>query len=266
MVAPEPGAHDVASARDEAMAFAEELADRVRPMAMQYFRGRFDTSIKGDGSPVTIADRSIEHMMRDRIEACYPDHGIYGEDFGANVKASTWVIDPIDGTKSFVTGMPLFGTLIALAEDGTSVLGVIDIPALDERWTGSSEGSCFNGAPAHTSNQGSLAGAKLYTTSPDSFTPEGLVIYERLSRSVAMRRFGGDCYAYGLLASGHCDLVVEEGLKPFDYMALVPVIEGAGGVVSDWQGRPLGLHSSGQVVAAATKRLHDATLAAMRVA
>jgi inositol-phosphate phosphatase/L-galactose 1-phosphate phosphatase/histidinol-phosphatase len=247
------------------MAFAEELADRVRPIAMQYFRGTFDTAIKGDGSPVTVADRSIEQLMRDHIGACYPNHGIYGEEFGADVKASTWVIDPIDGTKSFVTGMPLFGTLIALAEDGAPVLGVIDIPALDERWTGSNEGSCFNGAPAHTSSQATLAGAKLYTTSPDSFTDEGFVIYERLSRSVAMRRFGGDCYAYGLLASGHCDLVVEEGLKPFDYMALVPIIEGAGGVVSDWQGRPLGLGSNGQIVAAATKRLHDETLAVMQV-
>jgi len=159
--------------------------------------------------------------------------------------------------------MPLFGTLIALVEDDRPVLGVIDMPALRERWTGTCEGTHFNGTPVWTSDRRTLARARLYTTSPDSFTAAGLDAYERLGRVAAMRRFGGDCYAYGLLASGHCDLVVEEGLQPYDFMALVCIVEGAGGVISDWDGKPLGLKSDGRVVAAATRHLHQEAVCAL---
>ena len=245
----------------EALAFAEELADVARPIAMAHFRGTFDTSIKADGSPVTIADRGIEQALRARIAERYPDHGVYGEEFGAEIKARTWVVDPIDGTKAFVTGMPLFGTLIALAENDRSVVGVIDMPALAERWIGTPDGATLNGKPARVSGCTALSEARLYTTSPDAFSADGWVAYENLSRNVALRRFGGDCYAYGLLASGHCDAVVEESLQPYDYMALVAVVEGAGGVMTDWEGQPLGLGSKGQVVAAASAELHRAALA-----
>ena len=245
----------------EALAFAESLADTARPIAMAHFRGTFDTSIKADGSPVTIADRGIEQALRARIAAHYPDHGVYGEEFGAEIKALTWVIDPIDGTKAFVTGMPLFGTLIALVENDRSVVGVIDMPALGERWVGTPDGATLNGSPAHVSRCTTLSEARLYTTSPDSFSADGLAAYERLSAGVALRRFGGDCYAYGLLASGHCDVVVEESLQPYDYMALVAVVEAAGGIMTDWAGKPLGLGSKGQVVAAASAELHRAAFA-----
>ena len=247
----------------EGLAFAEDLADAARPIAMRHFRRPLDVATKGDGSPVTVADRGIEEVLRALIAERYPEHGIYGEEFGATVAASTWVIDPIDGTKSFVTGMPLFGTLIALVEDERPMLGVIDMPALRERWTGTADGTHFNGRPVWTSSQRSLAGARLYTTSPDAFSPEGRRVFDQLARRTALCRFGGDCYAYGLLASGHCDLVVEEGLQPYDFMALICVVEGAGGVVTDWDGSPLGLHSGGRIVAAATRQVHAEALAVL---
>jgi inositol-phosphate phosphatase/L-galactose 1-phosphate phosphatase/histidinol-phosphatase len=157
--------------------------------------------------------------------------------------------------------MPLFGTLIALVENDRSIIGVIDMPALGERWLGTPAGATLNGSPARVSGCTTLAEARLYTTSPDSFSVEGLAAYEKLSGRVALRRFGGDCYAYGLLASGHCDVVVEESLQPYDYMALVAVVEAAGGVMTDWAGQQLGLASKGQVVAAASADLHKAALA-----
>ena len=240
---------------EEALAFAEELADRVRPIAMRHFRCGFDVAIKDDGTPVTAADRSIERTLRALIAERFPEHGILGEEFGADVRSSTWIVDPIDGTKSFMTGMPLFGTLLALVENGRPTIGVIDMPALDERWTGTPEGTHLNGRRARSSGHERLEGAKLYTTSLDAFTTEGLAAYDRVTHRVGLRRFGGDCYAYGLLASGHCDLVIEEGLKPYDFMALIRVVEGAGGAISDWQGQPLDLHSDGRIVAAATRSL-----------
>ena len=246
---------------DEFVAFAEELADAVRPIALEHFRGAFETEIKQDGSPVTIADQAIEREMRRRISARFRDHGIYGEEFGSEILHFTWVVDPIDGTKSFVTGMPLFGTLVALVEGDRAILGVIDMPALGERWVGSLEGTWLNGSRAATSGCATLDQARLYTTSPDAFSQLGWKAYQNLAEMVSLSRFGGDCYSYGLLASGFCDLIIEEGLKPYDFMALVAVVEGAGGKISDWAGRPLGLASDGRVVAASTQALHAASLA-----
>jgi histidinol phosphatase-like enzyme (inositol monophosphatase family) len=167
------------------------------------------------------------------------------------------VIDPIDGTKSFISGMPTFGTLIALLDGGTPVLGVVDHPALRERWVGRvGLPTRCNGVVCRTSACTLLADAGLYATTPDMFKGAARTRFEAVSGRARMRRFGGDCYAYALLASGFIDAVIEAGLQPYDFLALVPVIEGAGGVITDWQGRPLGLDSDGQVVAAATRALH----------
>ena len=165
----------------------------------------------------------------------------------------TWYIDPIDGTKSFISGMPLFGTLIALADErnGDVIAGMIDMPALAERWYGTPSGTTFNEVPARVSRAVNLEDAQIYTSSPDFFSPEDWARYDALSRKAMFRRFGGDCYQYGLLASGHCDLVVESSLNSFDFMALVPVIEGAGGMICDWEGQPLTRDSDGRVIAAA---------------
>lgn len=246
--------------------FADGLADVTDAMAMTWFRKPLDVERKADLSPVTQADRAIEAAMRDRIAREFPTHGILGEEHAsARLDAAhVWVLDPIDGTKSFVSGMPTFGTLIACLSDGKPELGVISIPPTGERWVGvRGEPSKLNGEPCHTSGRTRLADATLYTTTPDTFDAAGRERFETLSEKVGMRRFGGDCYAYGLLASGHVDLVFEMNLHPYDFMALVPVIEGAGGVITDWNGEALGLQSKGHVIAAASATLHAAALAAL---
>ena len=249
-------------ATDELLRFACQLADAARPIAREYFRRPLQVESKADHSPVTIADREIEQALRQVIEARYPDHGILGEEFSArDGDQFTWVLDPIDGTRSFITGMPLFGTLIALLQHGRPIVGVVDFPALSERWTGvAGQATMYLGNVARTSDVARLADASCYCTSPDMFSGQDSEKFERLSAQLGMRRFGGDCYAYALLASGHCDLVVEAGLQPYDYLSLVPVIEGAGGRISDWQGRELTLQSDGRVLAAANEKLWQAAL------
>jgi histidinol phosphatase-like enzyme (inositol monophosphatase family) len=242
------------------------LADLARPMALEHFRQNIAVEQKADLSPVTYADRAIEAAMRALIEKTHPDHGILGEEHGtSNIdSARVWVLDPIDGTKSFVTGMPTFGTLIALLEDGRPTLGVISIPPTGEQWIGrDGEATLFDSVACHTSTCTKLADALVYTTSPDNFDVAGLKAFDRVSSQAAMRRYGGDCYSYGLLASGHIDAVIEMNLQPYDFMALVPVTEGAGGVITDWQGGRLHLGSDGHVVAAATPELHAEILEAL---
>ena len=180
--------------------------------------------------------------MRRMIRAEFPGHGIQGEEFAAEAGADfTWVLDPIDGTKSFISGYPLFGALIALTYNGRAVLGVIEAPALGERWVGlDGAATVCNGATVHASACTTIEQARVYSTTTDAFEGERLQRYDAFSRRAAIRRFGGDCYLYGLLAAGHCDLVIEAAMKPHDFQALVPVVEGAGGKISDWSGRPLG--------------------------
>lgn len=248
------------------LAFAQELADAARPIAMGYFRQLVEVETKADHSPVTIADRMIESEMRRMISARFPGHGVFGEEFAEHKGGEyTWVLDPIDGTRSFITGMPLFGTLIALMRGAEPMLGVMDFPALRERWVGRAGGATlYNGQAARTSDCREIARSRCYCTSPDMFEAQDAKRFDALSRSAAMRRFGGDCYAYALLASGHCDLVVEAGLKPYDYLPLVSVIEGAGGRITDWQGRRLGFESDGRVIAAASEALLQEAIHALR--
>jgi len=171
------------------------------------------------------------------------------------------VLDPIDGTKAFISGMPLFGTLIALLHRGRPILGIIDQPILNERWVGATgRPTTFLGKPARTRACASLAAATLYSTSPDMFRGPDAGAYESLRGRVKLPRYGGDCYAYGQLANGHIDIVVEAQLKPYDYLAQVPIIEGAGGAFTDWQGGKLGLESDGRVCAVGDPALHKDVL------
>ena len=206
-----------------------------------------------DASPVTIADRQAEERMRAILEAELPDHGILGEEYGT-VRADAewvWVLDPVDGTRAFITGMPIFGTLIGLCHRGRPVLGIIDQPILRERWLGyAGARSTLNGQPIATRACASLESAYLYSTAPAMFTGSLASRHLKLAEKVKNLRWGGDCYAYGLCASGHVDLVVEASLKQYDYAALGPVIEGAGGICTDWAGKPLDLDSDGTIVAA----------------
>lgn len=249
------------------LTFAGMLADETGPLALHYFRQPLTVESKADASPVTIADREIEQLLRARIRDAYPSHGILGEEYGSEQLGSDfiWSVDPIDGTKSFVTGMPTFGTLLALLHEQRPTLGVIDMPAMNERWTGAvGQTTTFNGVPCRTRSGVALSNAVLYSTSPQQFHGEEVACYQALSAAVGLHRFGGDCYAYGLLASGWIDGVVEAELQPYDYLCLAPIIEGAGGVVTDWNGSPLSIESDGRVLAAATPQLHAQMLRKLR--
>lgn len=247
----------------EFLALAERLAEAARPVVRKYFRTPVAVDDKPDDSPVTIADREVEATMRAIISETYPEHGILGEEHGRqNADAEwAWVLDPIDGTKAFITGKPSFGTLIALAHRGTPVLGIIDQAILNERWLGGlGHPTTLNGQPARVRECDALGKAYAYTTGPEYFDADTLPAWDRIAARVKQPRYGCDCYAYALLTSGFVDLVVEAGLKAHDFAALVPVIENAGGIITDWQGDKLTIESDGRVCAAGDSRLHAQAL------
>ena len=250
----------------EALALAGQLADVARRIVLEHFRAPIAVERKTDDTPVTVADRDIETHMRRMIRAAFPGHAVRGEEFAAEGSGEfTWVLDPIDGTKSFISGYPLFGSLIALQHGDRPVLGVIEAPVVAERWVGADgRATLFNSKPARARDCRSLGEAILYTTSPDTFDATERSRFEALSARTALRRFGGDCYLYGMLASGFCDLVVESHLKPHDFMAVIPVVTGAGGRISDWRGERLSAASDGRVVAASTEALWRQALEILR--
>lgn len=235
------------------IALAQRLADAAGEAIRPYFRGEMGVEIKGDASPVTLADRAAEEAMRRLIIAERPRDGIIGEEFAERTGDSgrTWVLDPIDGTRAFVAGRPLFGTLIALVADGWPMLGVIDQAILRERWVGAvGYETTFNGSACRARLCTGLDRATLATTSPALFDDGQLHAFEHLDARAMNVVLGGDCYNYGAVASGWLDLVVEANLKLHDFAALVPVVEGAGGRMCDWAGDPLHAGSNGEVVAA----------------
>ncbi len=235
------------------IALAVRLADAAGEVIRPYFRSvTFEQ--KGDATPVTVADRAAEEAMRRILKAETPRDGVIGEEFGVEEGQSsrTWVLDPIDGTVSFLAGRPIFGTLIALLVDGFPVLGVIDQPILGERWIGASgKPTLLNGREARTRTCPELSKAMLATTGPHYFDDHQGEHFMALAARTDHRRMvmGGDCYNYGLLASGHIDLVCEAGLKLYDWAALAPIVDGAGGLMCDWDGEPLHQGSDGHVLA-----------------
>lgn len=235
---------------DTDIALAHRLADAAGEAIRPYWRGEIGLEAKGDASPVTLADRAAEEAMRRVLTAEAGRDGIIGEEFGATREGASrqWVLDPIDGTVSFVAGRPIFGTLIALLQDGFPVLGVIDQPILGERWVGASgRPTTFNGKPARTRSCRELGDALLASSGPQYFDGHAAEHFMALAGKTAHGRmvWGGDCYNYALLASGQIDLVCEAGLKLHDFAALVPVVEGAGGTMADWNGDPLHAGSAG---------------------
>lgn len=236
------------------VALIHRLADAAGSAIRPYFRADFGLETKEDASPVTRADRAAERDIRNMLERERALDGIIGEEFGTvrETASRQWVIDPIDGTTSFVAGRPIFGTLIALMKDGWPLLGVIDQPILGERWVGAvGNPTTFNGKPARTRRCAALSEAILATTSPNCFSEHQAEHFMALAKKTAHRRliWGGDCYNYALLASGYIDIVIEAGLKLHDFAALIPIVEGAGGMMCDWNGEPLSAGSDGNVIA-----------------
>ena len=238
---------------DADIALAHALADAAGAAIRPYFRRPFLVEMKADFSPVTVADRAAEAAIRSLLAAHRPGDGVIGEEYGDDRPHAerVWVLDPIDGTRAFVAGRPLFGTLIALMAGGVPVLGIIDQCIARDRWVGAAgRPTVLNGVPAHVRRCGGLADAHLATTAPWLFDGDDVHGFDRVRRAARDTLLGGDCHNYGLLASGHLDLVVESGLKIHDWAALVPVVTGAGGVMTDWAGAPLRQGSDGRVIAA----------------
>jgi inositol-phosphate phosphatase/L-galactose 1-phosphate phosphatase/histidinol-phosphatase len=248
---------------DRFLALAIDLADAAGEAIRPHFRQPLAVDDKPDLSPVTIADRAAEAAMRHLIAARFPEHGIIGEEFGRERAEAefTWVLDPIDGTKSFISGVPLFGTLIALAYQGRPILGIIDQPISRERWIGAAgHPTTLNGTPIRCRPCSSLAAATVFSTSPDMFKGDDAAAFARVASSAKLVRFGADCYAYGILALGCIDLVIEASLQPYDFSAMLPIVEGAGGIASDWRGMKLTLASDGRVLVAGDRRTHQQAL------
>ena len=254
----------VAPCPDEFVALAHALADAAGAVARRYFRTGLAVEDKADETPVTLADREAEAAIRELVAAHFPDHGVVGEEQGADRADAShvWVIDPIDGTRRFITGNPLFGTLIALVREGMPILGVIDIVMLGERWIGAAGRPTVmhdrdGERPARVRPCAALEQAVLSASSPHMFSGDEFPAFERVRESAKMVLYGGDCFNYGALASGYSDLVIEADMAPYDYLALVTVVTGAGGVMTGWTGAPLGLDSDGRIIAAGDERVHE---------
>lgn len=252
--------------------FAEELADLSGQTILPHFRERIVVHNKlGDAGfdPVTEADRAAEHAIRAHIKRRFPSHGILGEEHGAERGSSplTWVIDPIDGTRAFIAGLPSWGVLIALSYEGRPILGIMDQPYLDERYRGWNEGAeaVIRGAtkPLRSRACASLGEALLSTTDPHLFHGAEVAAFTRVRNTVRLTRYGLDCTAYAMLAAGYIDCVIESGLKPFDIQALIPIIAGAGGGVCSWDGSDAS--NGGRVLAYGDARIRDEALELLRV-
>lgn len=249
---------------EELVSFLEDLLDETGEVALNYFRKTRNLSLKGDDSPVTIADKEIEKLIRSTIQKKFPTHGIVGEEFEDlnNSSKFTWFIDPIDGTRSYIAGKRDFGTLIGLLHGEDLIGGVIDCPALNERWISFSENlTTENGVKVVCRSVENLEDALMATTSSHEFGVKKWRAYQSLEKSVKVTTTGSDCYNYGLLASGYIDLIAERLTAPYDYLPLVKIIEGAGGIITDWEGNKLiDGDRNVYVLAAASKRLHQLAL------
>lgn len=250
---------------------ANSLADAAGAVILPYFRQaglEAHTKIDGGFDPVTEADRAAEKAMRDLLETHRPNDAIWGEEYGQKPGKSgrTWVLDPIDGTRGFISGTPTWGVLIALSEDNGPVLGIVDQPYTGERFTGAAGVARMTGPLGETSlatrATASLDQAILFSTFPEVGTPEDRAGFEAVAALVQLTRYGMDCYAYALIAAGQIDLVIEAGLNAYDLQAPIAVVEAAGGVVTNWQGGPA--HQGGRVLAAANATLHAQALDILR--
>ncbi|TNE36426.1 MAG: histidinol phosphate phosphatase [Alphaproteobacteria bacterium] len=249
----------------EYIVLAHRLADAAGDVISPLFRQKIEIIGKADDSPVTIADRDAEAAMRRLIETAYPDHGIFGEEHGV-VRGDAeyvWVLDPIDGTLSFISGSPTFGSLISLTRNGVPILGILNQPISKERWVGANGQTCLNGEIVKTRSCANVADATLFAYGAELMEGDHGPAFNRLYRAAKRRRFGYDCYAYGLLSLGFVDLVADCDMKPYDYCALVPIVENAGGRMTDWSGNDLTLGNPGFALAAGDPVTHSQALEIM---
>jgi len=244
-----------------------DLAQHMADVSGEILRRSFQKSNiftdKSDASPVTEIDLAVERAIRGMIQDAYPEHGIIGEEFGDLRRDAeyVWVIDPIDGTKAFIAGIPVFGTLIALAHNGEPFLGIMDQPILRQRWVGvDGAGTMLNGSPVHVRKCGDISEALIDVASPEFFKGEDRKAFDRLRKAVKWAVYGGSCYAYGMLSAGFLDIGLEVEHEPPDYCALVPIVKNAGGVITDWQGGPLTINSGIRFIAAGDHGVHEKAL------
>ncbi len=251
----------------ELLTAALEISEAAAAIPMRYFRAGVAIEDKPDESPVTVADRETEAAIRAAIEARFPRHGIFGEEFGkSDVDAEyTWIIDPIDGTRSFICGVPLFGMLLGVLKAGEAVAGVIRMPVLGETYAGGlGRSATLNTNPIACRRGVKPEDSRLFINEAIRMVDKEPALLKRLMEFGHTRRFFNDCYAFALLAAGQIDAVVDFDLQPYDYLPVVPVVEAAGGIITDWQGGKLGLKSNGTVVAAATDKLHSELMALLQ--
>jgi inositol-phosphate phosphatase/L-galactose 1-phosphate phosphatase/histidinol-phosphatase len=251
----------------ELLKAALEISESAAAIPLRYFRSELAVEDKPDESPVTVADRETEEHITRAILERFPSHGIFGEEFGRRETDGpyTWIVDPIDGTRSFISGSPLFGMLLGVVRDCQAEAGVIRMPALGEWFAGSrGGGATWNGKPIRCRPSPPLADARVFINEAERIMAHDADLLARLMKAGRFMRFANDCYAFGLVAAGQIDLVVDYDLQPYDYMPCVPVVEAAGGVITDWKGEPLGLESDGSVLAAGSAELHAAMLAVLQ--
>ena len=248
--------------------FAHMLADAAGEIVRAAARMRRIAHRKADASPVTETDRAVEMRMREMIAARHPDHGVIGEEFGNDRGEAehVWVLDPIDGTKAFMAGLPVYGTLIGLARGGRPVLGIIDQPVTRERWTGiDGDGARYNGERVHASACHRLGDALVCTTSSEYYEGEDAHAYRRIVSGSRWMVYGGNCHAFAQVACGFVDIAVEAKVGVFDYWALVPIVENAGGIMTGWRGEPLTLQPppGGRILASGNRVVHEAAMACL---
>ncbi len=249
----------------DVIAFAHALADANARVTLGYFQKGIAIEDKHDDSPVTVADREGEAAMRRLIGERFPDHGIIGEEHGSENEDAeyVWTLDPVDGTAAFVVGSAMFGTLIALLRNGQPILGVIDNPPLKQRWVGAlGHPTTFCGRPVRVREVRRLEQAMLSCASAHYFYGHHRNAFYRLAERVKLPTYGHYCVGYGLLAAGFVDLVVDGTMMPYDYLPLVPIVTGAGGLITDWEGREItGLRGKADhLIAAANRELLEAAL------
>jgi myo-inositol-1(or 4)-monophosphatase len=246
--------------------FVDQLASVSGDTILPFFRTSLAIENKQAGGfdPVTAADRAAEHAMRALIRRAFPDHGILGEEYGPERTDAeyVWVLDPIDGTKAFISGMPAWGTLIGLMRFGEPVFGMMHQPFIKERFSGDGGAASYRGPAGNRDisvrDCASLSDAVLYTTSPLLMNEADRAIFRKVENAAKLSRYGGDCYAYCMLAAGQIDLIVETEIKPHDIVALIPIVNGAGGIITTWENEPA--QAGGRIVVAGDERVHKAAL------